>query len=180
MFQGLLYRFDVAFAHWQPHSCVHKHKFIHLGWTRIPCPPCSPDLAPNDFWLYPRLKRNLKGIPCPPCSPDLAPNDFWLYPRLKRNLKGIQFPNLAVLKEAISDKIADIPFHDNQHSMQISWPKRLRCLQEQWGYFEGDIDHFQRHLSPSSTFTVYAFVVVAVWTQPCGLLLDPSEEKDRD
>jgi len=23
--------------------------------------PCSPDLAPNDFWLFPKIKSALKG-----------------------------------------------------------------------------------------------------------------------
>ncbi|UYV83854.1 hypothetical protein LAZ67_X000432 [Cordylochernes scorpioides] len=33
-----------------------KHSTIH-----IPHPPYSPDLAPNDFFLYPKLKMKLKG-----------------------------------------------------------------------------------------------------------------------
>ncbi|UYV61605.1 hypothetical protein LAZ67_1005515 [Cordylochernes scorpioides] len=39
--------------------CIHflaKHSTI-----QIPHPPYSPDLAPNDFFLYPKLKMKLKG-----------------------------------------------------------------------------------------------------------------------
>ncbi len=50
-----------------------------LGWTRLPHPAYSPDLAPSDFWLFHRLKRNLRGV---------------------------SFPSLEHLKEAVSDKIA--------------------------------------------------------------------------
>jgi histone-lysine N-methyltransferase SETMAR len=27
-------------------------------------PPCSPDLAPNDFWLMPEMRSALKGRRC--------------------------------------------------------------------------------------------------------------------
>jgi hypothetical protein len=29
--------------------------------TQVCQPPCSPDLAPCDFWLFPKLKSLLKG-----------------------------------------------------------------------------------------------------------------------
>jgi hypothetical protein len=30
----------------------------------------------------------------PPCSPDLVPNDFWLFPKIKSALKGRTFPDI--------------------------------------------------------------------------------------
>jgi hypothetical protein len=32
-----------------------------LKFTVVPHPPCSPDLALSDFWLFPKLKETLKG-----------------------------------------------------------------------------------------------------------------------
>jgi transposase len=32
--------------------------------------------------------------PPPPYSPDLAPSDFFLFPRMKRDLKGKHFQNV--------------------------------------------------------------------------------------
>jgi hypothetical protein len=32
-----------------------------LGWTIIPRPPDSPDLAPCDYFLFPAMKKTLKG-----------------------------------------------------------------------------------------------------------------------
>jgi len=32
-----------------------------LKFTVVPHPPYSPDLAPSDFWLFPKLKETLKG-----------------------------------------------------------------------------------------------------------------------
>jgi len=33
-----------------------------LGWTVVPHPPYSPDLAPCDFFLFPTIKKKLKGM----------------------------------------------------------------------------------------------------------------------
>ena len=32
-----------------------------LGWTVVPNPPYSPDLVPCDFFLFPTMKKTLKG-----------------------------------------------------------------------------------------------------------------------
>ena len=32
-----------------------------LGWTVVPHPPYSPDLAPRDLFLFPKMKKTLKG-----------------------------------------------------------------------------------------------------------------------
>jgi len=32
-----------------------------LKFTIVPHPPYSQDLAPSDFWLFPKLKETLKG-----------------------------------------------------------------------------------------------------------------------
>ena len=37
-----------------------------------------------------------------PCSPDLAPCDFWLFPKLKSLLKGRRFVNVTVTQYKIS------------------------------------------------------------------------------
>jgi transposase len=36
-------------------------------------------------------KKNIPAFPCPPYSPDLAPCDFYLFPKLKLKLKGHHF-----------------------------------------------------------------------------------------
>ncbi len=127
-FRAVFRRFD-AEQQWQrPHSTVHGRKFLHmdnapahkanltlqliqqLGWTRLPQPACSPDLAPSDFWLFHRLKRNLRGV---------------------------RFPSIADLKEAVSDELALITAQEFRHSIMVSWPKCWRrCLEEQGNYFE--------------------------------------------
>ena len=45
-------------------------------------------------------KNGTPVAPHPPYSPDLAPNDFFLFPRLKRVLKGKRFETLEAVKTA--------------------------------------------------------------------------------
>ena len=45
-------------------------------------------------------QRNVPMLEQPPYSPDLAPSDFFLFPKLKTVLKGTRFPDLETLKRA--------------------------------------------------------------------------------
>ncbi|KAI6661502.1 Histone-lysine N-methyltransferase SETMAR-like [Oopsacas minuta] len=54
----------------------------------------------------------LKTLPHPPYSPDLAPCDFWLFPRLKDQLRGRRFSTNEELRGALFQAIGDIPKED--------------------------------------------------------------------
>jgi len=41
-------------------------------------------------------KHHITQVCQPPYSPDLAPCDFWLFPKLKSPLKGRRFVNVTV------------------------------------------------------------------------------------
>ncbi len=130
-FRAVFRRFDAAHARRRPHSLVHGRKFLHLD--NAPAHNATLTLALIDQLGWTRL-------PQPSYSPDLSPCDFWLYQRLKKNIRGIRFESLAHLKEAVSDEIADITAHEYCHCMLVSWPKCWRsCLQEQGNYFEGRV-----------------------------------------
>ncbi|UYV71886.1 hypothetical protein LAZ67_9000881 [Cordylochernes scorpioides] len=46
----------------RPHTAHLVTSFLAKNWTEIlPQPPYSPDIAPNDFFLFPKLKAVLKG-----------------------------------------------------------------------------------------------------------------------
>ena len=52
----------------QNNAPVHNSIFVtdyltKMGIKTVPHPPNSPDLAPCDFWLFPKLKENLRGCP---------------------------------------------------------------------------------------------------------------------
>ncbi len=131
VFRAIFRRFDATHQRRRPHCTVHGRRFLHFD--NAPTHKATLTLALIDQLGWTRL-------PHPACSPDLAPSDFWLYNRLKRNLKGIRFGSLDDLKEAVSEEIAAIPALEYRHAIMVSWPKRWRkCLQEQGQYFEGSV-----------------------------------------
>ena len=84
------------------------------------------------------IQSGTKVMVHPPYSPDLAPSDFWFFPRLKRPLRGKRFPNLAALEEAVDECIADILSFEFEQCIQKMWPKRwARCVNSEGMYFEG-------------------------------------------
>jgi len=47
----------------RPHVSLQTQELLtNFGWTVIPHPPYSPDLAPSDYHLFPKLKEHLGGL----------------------------------------------------------------------------------------------------------------------
>ena len=46
-------------------------------------------------------------IPHPPYSPDLAPSDFCLFPKLKTNLPGRNFGSSEIVMHAVNEYLGD-------------------------------------------------------------------------
>ncbi len=73
----------------------------------------------------------------PPYSPDLAPCDFFIFPFLKKQLRGHRHQNLRDLKTAVSRVLRNISEQECQEAL-VSWPLRWRkCVQAEGKYFEG-------------------------------------------
>jgi len=53
-------------------------------------------------------------LPHPPYSPDLAPCDFFLFPKIKKELKNRHFDNVENLARAIQAITDSIPKEDYQ------------------------------------------------------------------
>ena len=82
-------------------------------------------------------KERIKLLPHPPYSPDIAPCDFFLFPRIKKELKGKSFNNVENLARAVQAVVESIPKADYKKSFQ-SWQNRLqRCIDVNGEYFEG-------------------------------------------
>ena len=45
----------------RPHTSATRDAIQRLDFSVLPHPPYSPDLAPSDFHLFPKLKEHLKG-----------------------------------------------------------------------------------------------------------------------
>jgi len=50
---------------------------VDLGFTCVPHPPYSPDLAPSDYHLFPHLKKHLKGTHFPSDEALIAEVEGW-------------------------------------------------------------------------------------------------------
>lgn len=81
-------------------------------------------------------KKKIKILEHPPYSPDLAPCDFGLFPRLKKYLRGKVFTNDKDLKDAVSAYLKSIPksvFEKIYNSWESRWQK---CISVDGEYFE--------------------------------------------
>ncbi len=73
----------------------------------------------------------------PPYSPDLAPCNFFLFPYLKKQLRGHRHQNLHDLKIAVSRVLNSITEEQCQEAL-CSWPLRWRkCIEANGEYFKG-------------------------------------------
>lgn len=78
-----------------------------------------------------------KIVQHPPYSPDLAPSDFFLFARIKKELRGVRFANVEDLKQAVDVAIGNIAQFEFAHAMEVSWWKRLlQCIREEGAYFK--------------------------------------------
>jgi len=80
----------------------------------------------------------------PPYSPELAPCDFWLFPKLKNALKGQIFADLSDIQRNVKTLLLGIPENDFQDCFW-QWHHRLtKCIASQGEYFEGDSSRWCR------------------------------------
>lgn len=84
------------------------------------------------------MHSRTKVLEHPAYSPDLAPSDFWFFPRLKRDLWGHRFQSLEDLEAAVDDQIMSISSFEFEACILTLWPKRwARCVNAEGIYFEG-------------------------------------------
>ena len=85
------------------------------------------------------VKQETIVVPQPPYSPDLAPADFFLFPKLKSTLKGRRFQTVEKIKENSLQDLRAIPQNTFQDAFQ-NWKKKRweRFINSRGEYFEGD------------------------------------------
>ena len=82
-------------------------------------------------------KYNIPSLPQPPHSPDLAPCDFFLFPRLKKRMKGRRFDYVEDIQANAMRQLRAIKKSDYQRCFR-QWQERWnKCIQAQGHYFEG-------------------------------------------
>ena len=76
--------------------------------------------------------------PQPPYSPDMAPCDFFLFPKIKRTLKGHCFTDIDDIKSASLKELKAIPKIEFDKCFE-DWKKLWhKFIISNGGYFEGD------------------------------------------
>lgn len=74
----------------------------------------------------------------PPYSPDLAPCDFFLFPKCKMVLRGRHLGDVEAIKAETTRQLNSITTEDFQQCYQ-QWKRRWqKCISSQGEYFEGD------------------------------------------
>ena len=77
-----------------------------------------------------------KTVPQPPYSSDLAPCDFWLFPKLKEKLRD-NYETIEEMKEAMT-KVIDTLTQENFHgAFQKLLERYNKCIATGSNYFEG-------------------------------------------
>ena len=82
--------------------------------------------------------NNMTVVPHPPYSPDLAPSDFFLFPKLKMKLKGRRFQTVEEIQaesQAVLNTLRENDFQECFKNWQRRWD---RCQASEGDYFEGD------------------------------------------
>ena len=84
------------------------------------------------------LQTGTQVVPHPPYSPDLAPNDFFFYPQVKRELKGRRFASLDEVEREVDNQIALIPARDFHECILAQLPRHwARYVNNAGSYFKG-------------------------------------------
>ena len=80
----------------------------------------------------------IKTVPQPPYSPDLAPCDFWLFPKLKEKLRGCHYETIE-MREAVTKVIDTLTQEDFHGAFQklLEWYKHIAAGGD---YFEGGLE----------------------------------------
>ena len=82
-------------------------------------------------------ENKVKILSHPSYSPDLAPCDFFLFPKIKKELGGRSFSSIENLSRAVQAITIGITNDEYQNSFQ-EWKRRLKlCIDVNGEYFEG-------------------------------------------
>lgn len=122
-----------------PKTIVHELMTDKLDMRKVCAWELHHDNAPSHTALRVReyqAKHKLTTLLQPPYSPDMAPADFFLFPRIKTVLKGIRFGSTEAIQDAVTRALAEVPveaFQDAYRAWQSRWKK---CVDAQGNYFE--------------------------------------------
>ena len=83
-------------------------------------------------------KMGINIVPHRPYSPDLAPCDFCLFPKLMEKLRGCRYETTEEMKEAVTKVIDTLTQEDFHGAFQKLLERYNKCIAAGGDYFEGD------------------------------------------
>ncbi|GBO33455.1 Histone-lysine N-methyltransferase SETMAR [Araneus ventricosus] len=82
-------------------------------------------------------RHSITTLEHPPYSPDLAPPDFYLFPRLKMKLKGHRFEDSDEVIENATKHMKDLSNNGFQECFEQLYERWKKCVDAGGNYFEG-------------------------------------------
>ena len=83
-------------------------------------------------------ERQITTLEHPPYSPDLAPCDFWLFPKVKSVLKGSHFEGVEDIQEHVTSPLRTIKKEEFLGCFE-AWKNIIqKCINFEGEYFEGE------------------------------------------
>lgn len=79
---------------------------------------------------------NVELMTHPPYSPDLAPCDFFLFPRIKDKLRGLRFSSPEAAVNAFQEAVQEVPTLDWTHCFTQWFQRMQKCVNSDGIYFE--------------------------------------------
>ena len=99
------------------------------------------DNAPSHITLSVKqclVNANITVREHPPYSPDIAPCDFYFFPKIKSVLKGTHFVSVEDLKAKTVEILNILTDHDLRNCCE-HWHHRMQpCVNSKGNYFQGD------------------------------------------
>eukprot|EP00095_Tigriopus_kingsejongensis_P008846 snap_masked-scaffold15_size728074-processed-gene-2.0 protein:Tk08846 transcript:snap_masked-scaffold15_size728074-processed-gene-2.0-mRNA-1 annotation:"protein isoform a" len=141
--------------HQEDHGCVKKSARFMVTMR----------LCPNQKSSRFSWKKGIKHLSHPPYSPDLAPADFFLFPKCKKELTGvtIKWEDVTTNLDGVCGTIPIVDFVDAFHAWKKRWEK---CIQiEGATTLINSIMVFNNKMVLASTVAV-AFFLLLVLDQP--------------
>jgi len=71
-----------------------------------------------------------------PYFPDLSPPDYFLFPKLKMNLKGLHFADVAEIQEAVNDELQKVQKEEFSADFQKLYDGAKNCIYAIGDHFE--------------------------------------------
>jgi histone-lysine N-methyltransferase SETMAR len=86
-------------------------------------------------------KKGIPLVPQPPCSPDLSPLNFFLFPKLLFHLRGHHFETVDNIQKLMTDQLRAFP-HEEYQQCYREWECLWRCVASQGNCFEREDTDF--------------------------------------